>query len=374
MFGVDPPVRLQGNGQTGGLTLRGETMLTRRPASPLRPALHRSRQWALWLLGGAYLLFAAVTALLDPPGAFPGAYQTPKFWMAGVFVLVLLGAALAPRRLRRVGVGAFVLLTPLLWLEAWRMVSLGLQPSELTLWAAALAGVAPLLLGSAWGGAAVMAVLAGVGLVLLEGPPLSPALLAAWVSGGLATAALAGTSFVAARLIESNLTLHEQASAQLQAARFDSLTRVLCRAATEEDLLDRLRHALETRTPLSAVMCDIDHFKAVNDRYGHPAGDEVLRGVAKRLRRTVRGSGGLVGRWGGEEFLILLPGLARPEAHALAERLRQAVAATPVAGLPVTASLGVASFRPPGDTADALLARADQALYAAKRSGRNRVE
>ncbi|BDP40956.1 GGDEF domain-containing protein [Deinococcus aetherius] len=349
-------------------------MLTPRLASPLRPELRRSRQRLLWLLGGAYLLFAAVTALLNPPGAFPGAYQTPKFWIAGVFVVVLLCTALAPRHVRRVGVGAFMVLTPLLWLEAGRMTSSGTLPFELTVWSAALAGVAPLLLGSAWGGAAVLVFLAGLSLVLLEGPTLSPALLAAWVAGGLATGVTAGVSFVAARLIEANIALHEQASAQLQAARFDGLTRVLCRAATEEELEDRLRHAAEARAPLSVVMCDIDHFKAVNDQYGHPAGDDVLRGVAKRLRRTVRGSGGLVGRWGGEEFLILLPGLAKPEAQALAERLRQSVAASPVAGLPVTASLGVASYRLADDTADALLARADQALYAAKRSGRNNVK
>ncbi|MEF2279710.1 GGDEF domain-containing protein [Deinococcus sp. YIM 134068] len=348
-------------------------MPTLPPPSPLQAALRDSRRRVLLLLLGTYLLFAVVTALIDPPGAFPQAYRTPKFWGAGVMLLALLGALLAPRDVPRVATAAGALLVPLLWLDAGRVVAAGTSPLPVLLWSVGAASVAPLLLGSRQGGIAVAVGSVGLALVLAWRPPTSPDLLAGWVTGGLVTVLVAGMSYISTRFIEANLVLHEQANAQLHAARFDALTRVLGRAATEEELMERVRQATESRAALSVVMCDIDHFKSVNDVHGHAVGDVVLRDVAKRLRRTARELGGLVGRWGGEEFLILLPGLAKPEALALAERVRQAVGAQPVAGLSVTASFGVASLRALHDTEAALLARADQAMYEAKRAGRDSV-
>ncbi|MEP7357775.1 MAG: diguanylate cyclase [Anaerolineales bacterium] len=127
--------------------------------------------------------------------------------------------------------------------------------------------------------------------------------------------------------------------------------------------------------PLSAIMLDIDHFKQVNDSYGHAAGDQVIAEVARRIAANVR-TVDLPGRYGGEEFVLLLPETALPGAGLLAERLRQAIGSSAiptVAGpLPVTASLGVATDAADVTNAASLISRADAALYAAKEGGRNR--
>lgn len=129
--------------------------------------------------------------------------------------------------------------------------------------------------------------------------------------------------------------------------------------------------------PLSLIVADLDYFKKINDTYGHPAGDAVLVKVASRLRSCIRPQEAL-GRYGGEEFLIVLPGSSSATAMAVAERMRAAVAAQPetIAGasLSLTISAGVASTDAfPTATTEELISRADVALYAAKDGGRNRV-
>lgn len=123
-------------------------------------------------------------------------------------------------------------------------------------------------------------------------------------------------------------------------------------------------------------MVDIDHFKRVNDTYGHGVGDEVIREVAQRLMGSLR-AGDLICRYGGEEFAVLLPGIVTPESVNAANRLHAAVVASAVqteAGeLPVTVSVGVAASGAGGDDLAAILSRADEALYEAKRNGRNQV-
>jgi diguanylate cyclase (GGDEF)-like protein len=134
----------------------------------------------------------------------------------------------------------------------------------------------------------------------------------------------------------------------------------------------------ESRTDrdLSAIVIDIDHFKTVNDRFGHSTGDEVLAEVASRIRNQLR-TFDLVGRLGGEEFAILLPEVGRQLASRVAERIRATVAATPVATrsgpVSVTLTLGVADCSPSTSTLISLLDRADAALYDGKAAGRNRV-
>jgi two-component system cell cycle response regulator len=126
------------------------------------------------------------------------------------------------------------------------------------------------------------------------------------------------------------------------------------------------------------MLFDIDHFKQVNDRFGHPAGDEVLRELAGRAMRQVR-SVDLVGRLGGEEFVVVMPETSLSGAVVVAERLRVAVADEPFilqdngGKLPITVSVGIAVTGKETDTLESLLKRADEALYAAKNAGRNRV-
>ena len=128
---------------------------------------------------------------------------------------------------------------------------------------------------------------------------------------------------------------------------------------------------------MSFLILDVDFFKQVNDNYGHDIGDEVLREFANRISANVRGID-LACRYGGEEFVVVMPDTDLSFAYMVAERLRQSVADSPfnvsVAGkeLTVTISIGVATSET-GDTPEVLLKRADQALYRAKRDGRNRV-
>jgi two-component system cell cycle response regulator len=154
------------------------------------------------------------------------------------------------------------------------------------------------------------------------------------------------------------------------ASRTDALTGLHNRRHLDEQLA-RLAGA-DGR--LSVLLCDIDRFKQVNDTRGHAAGDEVLRVIAGRLRDAAR-PGDVPGRWGGEEFLVVLPGTGATEAAAVGERVRRAIAAAPVPlegePLPVTASVGVASGVQDGW--EGLVRRADTGLYAAKEQGRNRV-
>lgn len=159
-------------------------------------------------------------------------------------------------------------------------------------------------------------------------------------------------------------------------ATTDKLTGLLNRGAMEIIFAHIARDLLRTPRPLSAMMMDIDHFKAVNDRYGHLAGDEVLRRTVDLARHGLRTSDAL-GRWGGEEFLALLRDCTLEDAVTVAEKIRREVAAALFlpgeGGLTLTVSMGVAQMAP-GETLDSLLARLDAALYRAKEGGRNRVD
>ncbi len=173
--------------------------------------------------------------------------------------------------------------------------------------------------------------------------------------------------------------LRENFERSLSLALTDSLTGLFNRRYLTAHLA-RLIGRLGTtpRQPVSIVLIDIDHFKAVNDQLGHAAGDDVLKAVARRLSGRLRATD-TVARYGGEEFVVVLPDSPLETAAAVAERLRRAVAEAPVSlsdgsgTVPVTISLGVASTEDPEDMPGDLLRRADAALYEAKRRGRDRV-
>jgi len=158
-------------------------------------------------------------------------------------------------------------------------------------------------------------------------------------------------------------------------AATDALTGLPNRRALDETLKRMVAQALRREAPLAVVSIDLDHFKDVNDRFGHDKGDAVLAAVGAALSANTRASD-VVGRWGGEEFLVLAPDTPLPGALALAETLRAAVARIAVVGvdLPVSASMGVAICPDDAASQDLLLRQADRGLYAAKALGRNRVE
>jgi diguanylate cyclase (GGDEF)-like protein len=200
------------------------------------------------------------------------------------------------------------------------------------------------------------------------------------------TLTIAGPSFdEEQRLAASSLASH--AAIALENARLrriverqalvDGLTGIANRRQCEDALVAEIARAERLDSTLTLVLADLDDFKAVNDAHGHAVGDDVLRTFADVLRSTVRDTD-LAGRWGGEEFLLLLPGAEAVGAAQLADRVREAFAERSSIGrdgeiVTVTCSFGVAQYRP-GDTQRELFGAADRALYQAKRAGKNRVE
>lgn len=190
-----------------------------------------------------------------------------------------------------------------------------------------------------------------------------------------------------AALVERELELRSVSAAQLELQKknknlrrrslIDPLIGTWNRGAIMRILAIEAVRCEKAGLPLSLIVVDLDYFKKINDTYGHPAGDSVLVKVASRLRSCIRAQEAL-GRYGGEEFLVVLPGSGHATAVAVAERMRAAVAAQPevIAGAPMkmTISAGIASTDMfPTATTDELISRADVALYAAKDAGRNRV-
>jgi len=170
------------------------------------------------------------------------------------------------------------------------------------------------------------------------------------------------------------ITMWKQREAELEAlSKTDGLTRVANRRHVIELLHHELRQAHRYRRPLSVILVDLDHFKRINDTHGHLMGDRVLVAAVDALRRGVRDSD-VVGRYGGEEFLLVLPNTDGEGAREVAERCRELVREARVGTVAITASLGVASYPTANITrADDLIHRADEALYRAKERGRDRV-
>ena len=186
-----------------------------------------------------------------------------------------------------------------------------------------------------------------------------------WVSLGAYVALLTGLAAISMTLLGAELQSRGEAAV-------DPLTGLFNRKALGGRFAEAAAQAAVLGGWVSVVLCDLDHFKTVNDRYGHDRGDVVLREAAYRMRKTLR-TFDLVYRIGGEEFLILLPGQDLASAAVVAERLVDDVAADAIDGLALTMSAGVAAGRGSDLQLEALMKRADVALYAAKAGGRNRV-
>jgi two-component system cell cycle response regulator len=167
---------------------------------------------------------------------------------------------------------------------------------------------------------------------------------------------------------------HDQAR---QEARTDPLTGLPNQRLLREYLTTSLAYHRRTGLPLTVLFIDLDYFKAINDQFGHAAGDAALVEIGRRLRRALR-EGDVVARYAGEEFVVLLPHTGAEDGLAIAERLRQAISAAPVLlpggqAVPITISVGLATYPVHGGAVDALLRAADTALYTAKQAGRDRV-
>ena len=213
-------------------------------------------------------------------------------------------------------------------------------------------------------------------------PDYPPVVAAAYV--GMVVVVLLSSTFLTTRVQSTREHLRRQKAELAQAleqirqlATHDDLTGLLNRRAMLDRMQLEQRRSLRSGSPLLIAQLDIDHFKVVNDTHGHAAGDLVLQSFADTVRRNVRDTD-VLARWGGEEFVLLLCDTPAADAVALMERLRQAVQAmqvpVPQGGGPITVTVSIGLARhTPADPLAGTLERADQALYAAKAGGRNRV-
>ncbi len=178
--------------------------------------------------------------------------------------------------------------------------------------------------------------------------------------------------------VRAAVRILELQSALLSRARHDSLTGLLNHGAILEELAKEFNRCRRDKKPVSVLLADLDHFKKINDQYGHQAGDEVLGVTAERIRSTFR-SYDSIGRYGGEEFLIVLPGCCIEDAYRLSDRLRSSVAEvaaeSATGSILFTISIGIACATNFAQTSPTKLVQAaDEALYKAKEKGRNRIE
>ena len=209
-----------------------------------------------------------------------------------------------------------------------------------------------------------------------------PSLVGGEVIGSVLVRHGASVDATSRRTVEESITQAAPVLANLRnlalsetRALTDGLTGLPNRRAIEDTLKRMAAYADRAASPLGVVLFDLDHFKQINDLYGHEKGDEVLAAVGVVLAASCRASD-FGGRFGGEEFVVLLPDTDREGAAEIAERVRVAVSALEIAGVsrPITASFGVASIPEDASEPTLLLRGADRALYLAKSRGRNRVE
>jgi diguanylate cyclase (GGDEF)-like protein len=355
--------------------------------------------------------------MLDPPlkgstGASEGCLmtgETSQSWLCPTELdrsrAVDSNARVRTHRLLGVGAVGVALLAALPWVGYWVLIPFAITAVNLITVEQRLARSSHPERVSAW---AMLTTLATIGAgVALSGGPHSPAL--SWmVLPVLISAArfrpqvvLVGVALTVLAILLCTLGVNPSAAVDdpvpviatlallagvvsavwaLQAAELhhrseaiiDPLTGLLNRHALQPRFLELAHQAALAEQPVAVLLCDVDGFKQVNDRYGHGRGDAVLRDLSYELRKRLR-SFELVYRLGGEEFLILLPGIAHRAGEEIAERLRTAVQECRPTGLGITISMGLSAGRGEEVNYDRLFKQADEALYQAKHSGRNRL-
>lgn len=370
-------------------------------STPLQARVRRLRKQVVVAFNGAFLLYCVLTSLVDPElrrallsldwAALLSDdlhSHAPRFWGAGLALFALVTAQIWPRFVRELFLLYMLVLTAVALIESRRLLLSEVMPFHLTLWLTASVPTLFLIYGSRrglWISGAIFTALV-VNLLFAASPlpgPLQGDVAADWITVFLVMIISGLGSALLMELIENNMVINERTIEELRRARIDVVTGVYGRAVIEEELEVAWQDWAARGQALSVVMCDIDHFKRVNDLHGHRVGDEVLQAFAQcltlNLGKQGLGTSAKVGRWGGEEFLILLPNHTEEQAREVAEALRRAVADYPLAGIMVTASFGVscslgleARTEPPHRLRQ-LFEAADLALYSAKRAGRNAV-
>ncbi len=346
--------------------------------------IHELRKRRVYLIALA-LSIAVIVTLMIVQGSDDPLLRVlhPAVLLLATALLVATWQQLLPFRAVELAILATGVLSVLGALVAWRLGWSGQQPlaqqTATLLWVTMLYPLAFLVLGKRRGLLAALAILVTVaGLVgsilFAEGvgaptPPQLP-LLAGNIAG--LHAMLITLLWVLASRFETMIAARSRAELLAQQATTDPLPGLANRRALTDELDRGIARAHRSGRPLAVISVDLDHFKRVNDTYGHGCGDRVLADVAQLLVATTR-SGDLVGRWGGEELLLIAPDADQRSAVQLAERCRQAIGSQTFACVgTLTVSLGVATLAE-GEDRRALLRRADLSLYAAKSQGRDRV-
>ncbi len=336
----------------------------------------------LWLLVGWY------AGLLDES---PAVYLA----LAAMFAALTGLRLLFERRLARQAADrpaahwafqALLMSNPLCWglVTCLTMLWPPMMPAREVMWLVVISLVSS--------GSIVFAIDARLRLGYSLAPMLPPVVTAVATEHELASFLVVGAALMQFFLVRATRIVHndywaaataradlEQRAKKLeQQSITDSVTQVSNRQHFDRQLALEWARAERDGNALSLLMIDVDHFKRINDQHGHQVGDECLKSIAQSLGGQLRGAGDLLARYGGEEFVALLPGAPGEAAAGTAERLRAAVAGLRVPCLPpgsgISCSIGVHTAWPaPGHSAAALVAGADEALYAAKASGRNRV-
>ena len=319
-----------------------------------------------WLIGAGFAYAGAWISIVLSLRQFTGR-QTRPAWLIGALAL-----AVAP------GVVLLYWPTPAEWASLWQ---LGVMLPCCLLCLEALLRSPPAR-RSLGGRLLILAFsLQGLSAALRIGFVLAGDTQPGWLESQDSTHAQFGLVYAGAAMLMGSIGLMLMATDRLRRmlehlATHDALTGLLERTGFRGPAEHSLALARRRDEPVACLLCDIDHFKRVNDSRGHPAGDAVLVHVAGLLRDAARASD-LVARYGGEEFALLLPNCDESAAARFAERVRAAVAGAPLAHgkspIAVTLSIGIAVGRADELQLDALYRRADRALYAAKRGGRNQV-